>query len=186
MKNGMRIGARFGHLVVIKRLELKTNSVNSKWLWRCDCGNEVVGSKRDMVTIRNHRGMPAFCGELERHPGIKSEDKDGNAPQIPGIGDTVWVSPWKTGIGVISCTGTVINVYDHSICLNSDDLPAEAHGRMVVPLAHVHIEKRANGGHTNAPVKPSFNQGMSEGVTAWQRKKQRELAEYNKKARAKA
>lgn len=44
-------GVRFGRLVALKRV---SGGHTSKWLCRCDCGNEVVRSLRTLTGNRNH------------------------------------------------------------------------------------------------------------------------------------
>lgn len=56
-------GKRFGHLIVLAKAENPNGGVGTFWLCRCDCGNEVSFSRRELVK-RNIRS----CGCRKKKP----------------------------------------------------------------------------------------------------------------------
>lgn len=63
------IGEKFGRLTVVKRIEDK-DCKDSKWLCKCDCGNEIVAFG---VNLKRNRTMS--CGCLRRESSSKAHKK---------------------------------------------------------------------------------------------------------------
>lgn len=71
-------GERFGHLVGIKKIE---NANRTKWLFRCDCGNEVEAYLSNVVS-----GKTQSCGkncDLKSHP-YKGKARKGYRGDLTG------------------------------------------------------------------------------------------------------
>ena len=71
-------GERFGHLIGIRKIE---NSTRTKWLFKCDCGNEVEAYLSNVTT-----GKTQSCGKncgLKNHPN-KSKKKKGYRGDLTG------------------------------------------------------------------------------------------------------
>lgn len=63
-------GERFGRLVGVRKIE---NSNRTKWLFKCDCGNEIEAYLSNVTT-----GKTQSCGKncgLKNHPNIEKKKK---------------------------------------------------------------------------------------------------------------
>ena len=71
-------GERFGHLVAIRRIE---NSSRTKWLFKCDCGNETEVLLSNVIS-----GKTKTCGkkcDLKNHP-YEGKEKKGFRGDLTG------------------------------------------------------------------------------------------------------
>lgn len=61
-------GQRFGRLIVLQRLEnhVDANGQRSRWLCRCDCGNETIADGGNL-----RRGIKKSCGCLQKETASK-------------------------------------------------------------------------------------------------------------------
>ena len=60
-------GQRFGTLTVIKRCDPSPGERNSKWLCKCDCGNEITALRCSLVS-----GHTKSCGANLHRKGVNS------------------------------------------------------------------------------------------------------------------
>ena len=63
------IGLRFGRLTVLKIVKLPRQTRNGQkngWLCRCDCGNEVITTRKELLS-----GKKSSCGCLLKEVGSK-------------------------------------------------------------------------------------------------------------------
>lgn len=139
------VGKTYGHLTVIKDLGVSgVRSYGHLWLWQCDCGSEITGTRYGMVTSRTRMGKAPFCGNLERHPEIEAEDTSGRSDAVPAPGDEVRILAFDTNeFGRINGAGQVLKVYTHSAMIASDSLPRELNGRVIVPFRRLKVISRS-------------------------------------------
>jgi hypothetical protein len=67
-------GKRYGKLTVIKldhRSRFKSNNVVSKWLCRCDCGNEIVTLGGSLKSNRTQSTKSCGCIRLKNELGVR-------------------------------------------------------------------------------------------------------------------
>lgn len=78
-------GQRFGRLVVVRR-EVDTNCKDSKWLCKCDCGNEII-----VLGINLKNNSTKSCGCLRKESSRKTHKKHNtyNLTGEYGIGYTL-------------------------------------------------------------------------------------------------
>jgi len=65
-------GQRYGRLVVLRRAAYNTNNNKPLWVCRCDCGNETVVKRRNLVN-----GTTKSCGCLRRELSRKMHTTHG-------------------------------------------------------------------------------------------------------------
>lgn len=71
-KSPMKVGNRYGRLVAIKFVDYDAAYSRSRWLFRCDCGNEAV-----VFTTSVRRGLTQSCGCL--HEEVLARARGWNA-----------------------------------------------------------------------------------------------------------